>query len=91
LTTFEPEGDGEEAEPTLAPASLSETEDLPPPELARPAPAPVPYSARSSEPAPLVIEVEAGRNDITLPIELNIEPGVEQVSVSLRLVFNIRR
>ena len=91
LTTFEPEGDGEEAEPTLAPSSLSEPEDLPPPEPARPAPAPVPYAPRSSEAAPLVIEVEAGRNDVTLPIELNIEPGVEQVSLNLRLVFNIRR
>jgi signal recognition particle receptor subunit beta len=98
LPTFEPEGEPD-AEPTMAPMTLDEPEpeDLPPllptPLPVRQAPAPVspPVRVRAAEPAPLVIEVEAGRSDVVLPIELNIEPGVEQVSVNLRLVFNIRR
>ena len=48
------------------------------------------YSPRSSE-SPLVIEIEAGRTDITVPVELRVEPGVEEVSVNLRLVFKVRR
>jgi signal recognition particle receptor subunit beta len=103
LPTFEPEGENEESEPTLATMSLDDAQDLPPSNFAPPNFAPttltpttltpptLSHSARPSEPAPLVIEVEAGRTDVTVPIELEVEPGVDQVSLNLRLVFKVRR
>ena len=97
LPTFEPEEEPDSAEPTMAPLSLEEAEEVeeveepPEPEPVRAPPSFLSPAPRTSQPPPLVIEVEAGRNDVTLPIELNIEPGVEHVSLNLRLVFNIRR
>jgi signal recognition particle receptor subunit beta len=89
LPTFEPEAEALDSEPDMAPVSFDEPRETPP---ERKAAAPVTYPARSSsEPAPIVIEVEAGGNEVAVPIELNVEPGVEHVSLNLRLVFNIRR
>jgi mutual gliding-motility protein MglA len=91
LPTFEPESEALDPEPSMAPVSFDEPEE-PPRAPVRRAPPPAAYPARSSsEPAPIVIEVEAGGNEVSVPIELNIEPGVEHVSLNLRLVFNIRR
>ncbi len=93
LPTFEPEAEPEVFEPETAMSSLSldevqEVEDLPAPESA---PAAEPPAFRPAGPAPLVIEVEAGRTEVMVPMELSIEPGVDEVSVNLRLVFKIRR
>jgi mutual gliding-motility protein MglA len=92
LPTFEPESDALDADPTMAPLSLDEPPEPPPPlpPMRVPPAAPVPRS-RSLDSRPLVIEVEAGRTDLAVPIELHVEPGVEEVSLSLRLVFKIRR
>jgi signal recognition particle receptor subunit beta len=89
LPTFEPEGEGE-SEPTMEPLTLDEAQDPLPPMPVRPA-VPRAHPAPASSRAPLVIEVEAGRTDVAVPIELRVEPGVEEVSVNLRLVFKIRR
>ena len=93
LPTFEPESDALDSDPTMSPLSLDEPEEAP-----APAPPPVrlpsttaPQRIRASDRPPLVIEVEAGRTDLAVPIELHVEPGVEEVSLSLRLVFKIRR
>jgi len=99
LPVFEPEAEPDASEPTIAPLSFDEP---PPPSAAStptPTPTPTPVAAavaagrslRSSESAALSIEVEAGRTDVSVPIELHVETGVEQVQVNLRLVFNIRR
>jgi signal recognition particle receptor subunit beta len=93
LPTFEPEAEPEALETESSMSSLSldeveEVEDLPPPEPEPSWPAP---AVRSVGLEPLVIEVEAGRNEVTVPMEVSIEPGVDQVSVNLRLVFKIRR
>jgi signal recognition particle receptor subunit beta len=90
LPTFEPEEEPDGSEPTMAPLALDEPDGLPVAVPTRAAAASVSAPLRTSE-RPLVIEVESGRTDVLLPIELNVEPGVEQVSVNLRLVFNIRR
>jgi signal recognition particle receptor subunit beta len=93
LPTFAPEAEPEslDSEATMSPLSLDEVqdvEDFPPPLSA---PFLEPPTVRSAGPEPLVIEVEAGRTEVTVPMEVSIEPGVEQVSVNLRLVFKIRR
>jgi signal recognition particle receptor subunit beta len=92
LPIFEPEAEALDADPTMAPLPLDEPEDPPLPLPVRvPPPVPPPQPVRSVEPRPLVIEVEAGRTDLAVPIELHVEPGVEEVNLSLRLVFKIRR
>jgi hypothetical protein len=93
LPTFEPEAEPDGLEPDSTMSSLSldevqEVEDFPAPLAAPPWQAP---AVRSAGPEPRVIEVEAGRTDVMVPVEVSIEPGVEQVSVNLRLVFKIRR
>ena len=95
LPTFEPEAEAEaeglEPDSTMSSLALDEVqevEDLPAPMAAPPWQAPV---IRSVGPEPLVIEVEAGRTEVMVPVEVSIEPGVEQVSVNLRLVIKIRR
>jgi hypothetical protein len=44
-----------------------------------------------TEAAGLTLEVEAGRSDIVVPIELRVEPGVDRIQLSLRLNINLRR
>ena len=91
LPTFEPESEPDPFDPTMAPLALDEAQELPPPVPARSAATVASRSGRRSEPPPLVIEVEAGGTDVTVPVELHVEPGVEQVIVNLRLVLSIQR
>jgi len=98
LPALEPEPEALD-EPTLPPVSFDEEPALTPPP---PPPAPPPgapyrsaggtvWNGVQTEAAGMALEVEAGRSDIVVPIELRVEPGVERILLSLRLTINLRR
>jgi signal recognition particle receptor subunit beta len=98
LPTLEPEAELDTPEPTIPPLAFDEPAPSPPVALVPPAPpppAPIPVpaaaSVRAAGPTQVSIEVEAGRTEVTVPIALNVETGVNRFEVNLRLIVNIRR
>jgi hypothetical protein len=97
LPALEPEPEALD-EPTLPSVSFDEDPE-PPPLPAPPPPPPAPrrsaggtvWNGVQTEAAGLTLEVEAGRSDIVVPIELRVEPGVDRIQLSLRLNINLRR
>jgi signal recognition particle receptor subunit beta len=89
LPDLEPEPEATD-EPTLPPMSFddppaNEPEPVPPP------PPPAAWSVTQAETARVALDVEAGRTDLVVPIELDVEPGVERIALTLRLSIKLRR